>query len=641
MGKNGPRVRSSRCLSEANLGAHGRDPRCWRKGTETQKGVNGMPNGRLAVVLGVVSLVLLLLVADLALAAIPKKVNYQARLTDTDTGEPITGTHSMTFRIYTTSTGGSAAWSETKSVTADANGVIATVLGSTTPITMSFDGSMWLEIVVDSETLSPRREIVAVPYAFRAVNADSLGGLNSSAYSLAGHTHDDRYYTESELSSGGIINTPSNPMDWTKLKSVPAGFADGVDDAGGGTGDGYSLDAADGSPTDALYVDNDGDVGIGTTNPAAQLEIWGDSNINAELRSIRIGGATAVFGGEQDAGVVGTYSNHPLAFQTQLQERMRIATDGSVGIGITNPTEVLQVAGTIQSTTGGFKFPDGTTQTTASAAKGYALDAADGTPANAVYVDNEGNVGIGTTTPLSTIAVTGDAEVSGSSTGGLLRSYNDNPSGTGTGIVGSGNNLGYGYYLTGGSGVAGTGTMCGVYGYATLNSSNGGQAALSGGIGTGDFAKVCFRGVNGTQYKIMGTGITATVMATSKGRVALACPESPEAWIEDFGSGKVAAGMCHVDLDQMFLDCVTVDDSNPLKVFVQPTSPAMSDFYVAKGQTGFDVILTGDNAGDVTATFDYRVVGKWRGYESFRFERVEEQMPVTKQPVLERSIGER
>jgi hypothetical protein len=536
-----------------------------------------MPNGRLAIVLGVVSLVLLLLVANLALAAIPKKVNYQARLTDTDTGEPITGTHSMTFRIYTTSTGGSAAWSETKSVTADANGVIATILGSTTPITMSFDGSMWLEIVVDSETLSPRREIVAVPYAFRAVNADSLGGLNSSAYSLAGHTHDDRYYTESELSSGGIINTPSNPMDWTKLKSVPGGLADGVDDAG--TGDGYSLDAADGSPTDAVYVDNDGDVGIGTTNPAAHLEIWGETNIRSQVRCSRIGGATALLGGEVDAGVIGTWSNHPLLLETNLTERMR--------------------------------------------------------------VDTNGNVGIGTTTPLSTIAVTGDAEVSGSSTGGLLRSYNDNPSGTGTGIVGSGNNLGYGYYLTGGSGVAGTGTMCGVYGYATLDSNNGGQAALSGGIGTGDFAKVCFRGVNGTQYKIMGTGITATVMATSKGRVALACPESPEAWIEDFGSGKVAAGMCHVDLDQMFLDCVTVDDSSPLKVFVQPTSPAMSDFYVAKGQTGFDVIVTGEKAGDVSATFDYRVVGKWKGYENFRFERVEEQMPVTKQPVLERGTGER
>jgi hypothetical protein len=42
----------------------------------------------------------------------------------------------------------------------------------------------------------------------------------------------------------------------------------------------------------------------------------------------------------------------------------------SVGIGTTSPTAKLQVAGTVHSTTGGFKFPDGTTQTTAAAGSG-------------------------------------------------------------------------------------------------------------------------------------------------------------------------------------------------------------------------------------------------------------------------------
>lgn len=36
---------------------------------------------------------------------------------------------------------------------------------------------------------------------------------------------------------------------------------------GGGSGSGNSLNAADGDPTDAVYVDNEGNVGIGTTNP--------------------------------------------------------------------------------------------------------------------------------------------------------------------------------------------------------------------------------------------------------------------------------------------------------------------------------------------------------------------------------------
>lgn len=41
---------------------------------------------------------------------------------------------------------------------------------------------------------------------------------------------------------------------------------------------------------------------------------------------------------------------------------------GNVGIGTTNPGQKLSVAGTIESTSGGVKFPDGTTQTTAAGA---------------------------------------------------------------------------------------------------------------------------------------------------------------------------------------------------------------------------------------------------------------------------------
>lgn len=40
---------------------------------------------------------------------------------------------------------------------------------------------------------------------------------------------------------------------------------------------------------------------------------------------------------------------------------------GNVGIGTTSPGQKLTVAGTIESTSGGFKFPDATTQTTAGA----------------------------------------------------------------------------------------------------------------------------------------------------------------------------------------------------------------------------------------------------------------------------------
>ena len=52
-----------------------------------------------------------------------------------------------------------------------------------------------------------------------------------------GSDHDGRYFTEAELSESGTFNSSNNPVHWTKLKGVPDGFADGVDNVGGAADD--------------------------------------------------------------------------------------------------------------------------------------------------------------------------------------------------------------------------------------------------------------------------------------------------------------------------------------------------------------------------------------------------------------------
>ena len=203
------------------------------------------------------ALCLTLVMAGLASASIPKKISYQGRLLDGATGLPLAGSHEVTFRIYDAASGGDTLWTEAQTVSADSGGVISALLGSVKLIEADFSGPSWLEVEVDGEILLPRREIVSSAYAFRAMNADSVGGLPAASYSLATHNHDATYYVKPDLGTPGTINAGGNPVDWTKLKGVPAGFTDGVDDAGG-LGDSHSLDAADGSPTDAVYVDNDG-----------------------------------------------------------------------------------------------------------------------------------------------------------------------------------------------------------------------------------------------------------------------------------------------------------------------------------------------------------------------------------------------
>lgn len=56
-----------------------------------------------------------------------------------------------------------------------------------------------------------------------------------------------------------------------------------IEEAGLGTPDGHSLDAADGDPIDVVFVDNDGNVGVGITTPTDKLHVVGNATIDGDL----------------------------------------------------------------------------------------------------------------------------------------------------------------------------------------------------------------------------------------------------------------------------------------------------------------------------------------------------------------------
>ena len=80
---------------------------------------------------------------------------------------------------------------------------------------------------------------------------------------------------------------------------------------------------------------------------------------------------------------------------------------GNFGIGTAAPGQKLTVAGIIESTIGGVKFPDGSIQTIAAGASTWAITGSH------IYNSNAGNVGINTTTPTAKLDVNGSIRAQG------------------------------------------------------------------------------------------------------------------------------------------------------------------------------------------------------------------------------------
>ncbi len=108
-----------------------------------------------------------------ATSAVSSGISYQGRLTSAS-GSPLSGTFSMRFIVYDAAEGGSAVWdSGSRSVLVE-SGLFATTLDVDSA---EFNGqALWVSIIVEGETLSPRQEILPAPYALSLRPAADIMG---------------------------------------------------------------------------------------------------------------------------------------------------------------------------------------------------------------------------------------------------------------------------------------------------------------------------------------------------------------------------------------------------------------------------------------------------------------------------------
>ena len=122
-------------------------------------------------------------------AVVPTMVRFGGVLTD-ENGKPLTGAVGVTFLLYKEQQGGPPLWMETQNVQPDKAGHYSVMLGATSstglPTDLFVQGeARWLGAQAQGQEEQPRVMLLSVPYALKAGDAATLGGLPASAFVLA------------------------------------------------------------------------------------------------------------------------------------------------------------------------------------------------------------------------------------------------------------------------------------------------------------------------------------------------------------------------------------------------------------------------------------------------------------------------
>ena len=129
-------------------------------------------------------------VTTAANATVPPLIPFSNVATD-EGGSSLSGVVNITFSLYSSQQGGEPLWTETQNnVQLDATGHYSVQLGVTkpngVPTTLFTTGeARWLGVRIAEQAEQPRVLLLSVPYALKAGDAATIGGLPPSAFVLA------------------------------------------------------------------------------------------------------------------------------------------------------------------------------------------------------------------------------------------------------------------------------------------------------------------------------------------------------------------------------------------------------------------------------------------------------------------------
>ncbi len=299
-----------------------------------------------------------LISGDVKVNSVPNVISYQGRVEKDNA--PLNGLLHIRFRIYKYETGGSPEWTSEEFLVEARSGIFSVSFQPPLDV-FSKGNSLWLEVEIEGEKLSPREPINTVIYSLISkkledgafvhfssftvgTNPNAIGPSGQRAIILNGGIYTDRIcFTDNSCmsTSGGssATNEVYSPVDvFIRADSV---------------GDGNGAIIFQTSTTYKGIITNSGNWGIGTQTPSTKLHVNGNSLVSNDLT---VGGNFSLTGVFNNGVIRGTnneqisvgVNDNRIDFLVNGTTGVTI-NNGNLGIGYTNPTRALDVNGNIRA----------------------------------------------------------------------------------------------------------------------------------------------------------------------------------------------------------------------------------------------------------------------------------------------------